>query len=81
MLEEFKLPPPNRENIGDWLNVIDGWVGAAIAAIARLRDAALEQLLLVEGQVAKFARDNLQAGGRAARLRRAEAIRHAAAGQ
>ena len=60
LLEEFKLPPPNRENIGDWINVIDGWIGAAIAAIARLRDAALEQLLLVEGQVAKFARENLK---------------------
>ena len=60
LLEEFKLPPPNRENIGDWLNVIDGWIGAAIAAVARLRDAALEQLLLVEGQVAKFARENLK---------------------
>jgi Zn-dependent protease with chaperone function len=60
MLEEFKLPPPNRENIGEWLNVIDGWIGAAIGAIARLRDASLEQLLLVEGQVAKFARENLK---------------------
>ncbi|HEY6124392.1 MAG TPA: M48 family metallopeptidase, partial [Steroidobacteraceae bacterium] len=45
LLEEFKLPPPNRENIGQWLNVIDGWTGAAIAAAARLRDASLEQLL------------------------------------
>jgi tetratricopeptide (TPR) repeat protein len=60
LLEEFKLPPPNRENIGEWINVIDGWIGAAIAAIAKLRDAALEQLLLVEGQVAKFARENLK---------------------
>ncbi|HEU5138242.1 MAG TPA: M48 family metallopeptidase [Steroidobacteraceae bacterium] len=60
LLEEFKLPPPDRENIGQWLNVIDGWMGAAIASLARLRDAALEQLLLVEGQVAKFARENLK---------------------
>ena len=60
MLEEFKLPPPNRENIGQWLNVIDGWMSAAIAAVARLREAALEQLLLVESQVAKFARENLK---------------------
>ena len=60
LLEEFKLPPPNRDNLGEWLNVIDGWTGAAIAAIGRLREAALEQLLLVEGQVAKFARENLK---------------------
>ncbi len=57
MLEEFKLPPPARENIGEWLNVIDGWVGAARFALGRLRDAALEQLLLAESQVAKFVRD------------------------
>jgi len=60
LLEEFKLPPPNRENIGEWLNVIDGWIGAAIGAMSKLRDAALEQLLLVESQVAKFARENLK---------------------
>ena len=60
MLEEFKLPPPNRENIGEWLNVIDGWIGAALGAVSRLRDAALEQLLLVEGQLSKFVRENMQ---------------------
>jgi hypothetical protein len=59
MLEEFKLPPPNRENIGDWLNVIDGWVGGTLFNLGRLRDAALEQLLLAESQVAKFLRDQV----------------------
>ncbi len=59
MLEEFKLPPPNRENIGDWINVIDGWVGGTLHVFGRLRDAALEQLLLAESQVAKFLRDRL----------------------
>jgi Zn-dependent protease with chaperone function/tetratricopeptide (TPR) repeat protein len=60
MLEELKLPPPTRENISDWINVIDGWIGAALHAVGRLRDAALEQLLLAEGQVAKFTRDKLK---------------------
>ena len=59
MLEEFKLPPPNRENIGDWLNVIDGWVGGTLHVLGCLRDAALEQLLLAESQVAKFLRDGV----------------------
>ena len=59
MLEEFKLPPPNRENIGEWLNVIDGWVGGTLHVLGALRDAALEQLLLAESQVAKFLRDHL----------------------
>ena len=59
MLEEFKLPPPNRENIGEWLDVIDGWVGGTLHVLGALRDAALEQLLLAESQVAKFLRDHL----------------------
>jgi len=59
MLEEFKLQPPNRENISNWLGVIDGWMAVAFHALSALRDAALEQLLLAEGQVAKFVRDHL----------------------
>jgi hypothetical protein len=60
MLEAFQLPPPNRENIGQWLEVIDGWVGAARHSLSRLRTAALEQLLLAESQVSRFLRDKLQ---------------------
>jgi hypothetical protein len=60
MLEAFELPPPNRENIGQWLEVIDGWVGAARHSLSRLRNAALEQLLLAESQVSRFVRDKLQ---------------------
>jgi hypothetical protein len=60
MLEEFKLPPPDRDNLSDWVNVIDGWIGAALHATGKLRDAALEQLLLAESQVAKFTRDGLK---------------------
>jgi Zn-dependent protease with chaperone function len=60
MLEAFQLPPPNRENIGQWLEVIDGWVGAARHSLSRLRTAALEQLLLAESQVSRFVRDKLQ---------------------
>jgi Zn-dependent protease with chaperone function len=55
VLEEFKLPPPNHENIGEWLNVIDSWVGGTLHVLSLLRDAALEQLLLAESQVAKIA--------------------------
>ncbi|HET9864525.1 MAG TPA: M48 family metallopeptidase, partial [Steroidobacteraceae bacterium] len=61
MLEEFKLPPPVRENIAQWFEVVDGWIGAALQALARLRTAALEQLLLAESQVARFTRDKLPA--------------------
>jgi Zn-dependent protease with chaperone function len=55
-LEEFKLPSPSRENIGDWINVIDGWVGAACSALGALRNAALEQLLTSEARVADAVR-------------------------
>lgn len=57
MLEEFKLPPPDRENIGEWLNVIDSWVGGTLHALTLLRDAALEQLLLAESQVSRIAQN------------------------
>jgi Zn-dependent protease with chaperone function len=60
LLEAFKLPPPNRDNISDWVNVADGWVGAALHATGKLRDAALEQLLLAESQVARFTRDDMK---------------------
>jgi Zn-dependent protease with chaperone function len=60
LLEAFKLPAPNRDNISDWVNVADGWVGAALHAVGKLRDAALEQLLLAESQVARFTRDDMK---------------------
>jgi Zn-dependent protease with chaperone function len=50
-LEEFKLPAPSRDNIGEWLNVIDGWVNAACGALGSLRLASLEQLLVSEARV------------------------------
>ncbi len=56
-LEEFELPPPSRDNIGDWLNVIDGWVNAACAALGALRNSALEQLLISESRVAGAVRE------------------------
>ena len=56
-LEEFKLGPPNRDNMGDWLNVIDGWVDAACSALGALRSAALEQLLTSEKRVSSAVRE------------------------
>jgi Zn-dependent protease with chaperone function len=58
-LGELSLPAPDKENIGNWLGVIDSWIGAAGGALGALRRAALEQLLLTETQVAKFARDGV----------------------
>lgn len=57
MLEEFKLPPANKDNINDWLRVIDGWVNSANAALAALAGATLEQLLASEDEVARHVRE------------------------
>jgi Zn-dependent protease with chaperone function len=57
MLGEFKLPPASEGNINDWMNVIDGWVGSATGALSALYTATIEQLLLVEDQVARHLRE------------------------
>jgi Zn-dependent protease with chaperone function len=52
-LGEFKLPPATKDNINDWMRVIDGWVNATAASLAGLRDAALELLVSAEHHVAQ----------------------------
>lgn len=59
-LEELNLPEPTAQNIGNWMQVIDGWVGSYASALSSLRFATLEQLLLAESQVAKFVRESMQ---------------------
>jgi Zn-dependent protease with chaperone function len=58
-LGAFNLPLANESNVGDWLNAIDSWVASAGSALAALRQAALEQLLLAEAQVARFVRGRM----------------------
>ena len=55
----FGLPVANDANLGEWLNAIDSWVAGAGNALSMLRQAALEQLLLVEAQVARFVREKM----------------------
>jgi len=55
-LGEFKLLGATRENINDWLKVVDGWVAQAANACAGLRTQALEQLLLSEARLAEHVR-------------------------
>jgi hypothetical protein len=59
-LGEFSLPLADENNLSHWLQAVDSWVGSAAAALSALRQAALEQLLLVEGQVARFVREKMQ---------------------
>ncbi|HEY5809508.1 MAG TPA: M48 family metallopeptidase, partial [Povalibacter sp.] len=58
-LGNFNLPLADSNNIGEWLKAIDSWVGAAASSLASLRQVALEQLLLVEAQVARFTREKM----------------------
>jgi Zn-dependent protease with chaperone function len=58
-LGTFTLPPADDKNVGDWLNAIDSWVASAGSALSALRQATLEQLLLVEAQVSRFIRDKM----------------------
>jgi Zn-dependent protease with chaperone function len=58
-LGQFTLPLADENNVGEWLNAIDSWVGSAGSALSALRQASLEQLLLAEAQVSRFVRDKM----------------------
>ena len=58
-LGSFTLPLADEKNVGDWLNAIDSWVASAGSALAALRQASLEQLLLAEAQVSRFVREKM----------------------
>ena len=56
MLGEFKLGPATDENLGDWMNVIDGWVDQFANPLYRISDTALELLLTTEAKIEKNVR-------------------------
>ena len=55
--DEFSLPPPGADHIGDWLEVVDGWLDAFIGPLDALERCTLEALLKAEAKVAAFAHD------------------------
>jgi len=61
-LGEFELPPPNKDNINQWMQVIDGWLGSTINALDSVRMAALEQLLKMEAHISRHCRADSSAG-------------------
>ncbi|BAU49360.1 peptidase M48 family protein [Sulfurifustis variabilis] len=81
MLEELKLPPASKENINDWLRVIDGWVDSTGGALGALNTAALEQLLLAEDEVARHLREGSTPEAAAAPSRVPREYRTLVAGQ
>lgn len=58
---EFRLPPAHEQNIGDWLNVIDGWVASVSGALAAVHSSALQELLRAEDEIAAWHRDGATA--------------------
>ena len=56
-LGEFDLVEATKENINEWISVIDGWIGSTINALSALSGAALENLLKVEHHLSKQYRE------------------------
>ena len=54
-LGEFKFGPPSRDNLGDWLGAVDSWVYGTTGPAGVARDAALNDLLRLEAQIAERA--------------------------
>lgn len=52
-LEPLRLPTPTVQNIGDWLNAMDGWVGEATGALSALTRVSLDELVRSEEEVAR----------------------------
>jgi Zn-dependent protease with chaperone function len=55
-IEKLQLPPANEQNIGQWMQVIDGWAIPMIQRFGGLRRAVLAELLRSERNVADFYR-------------------------
>lgn len=69
LAEEFTLPEPNRENLGDWLGAAENWINYFRAALSQLRFEATEAMLATESRIEAATRtgDNPGAAPMAAR--------------
>lgn len=59
-LGELTLGPVSKENVGEWLKVVDSWVEHTAGACGALCAHALEQLLLTEAALAEQMRQGTQ---------------------
>ncbi|MDH3621731.1 MAG: M48 family metallopeptidase [Gammaproteobacteria bacterium] len=62
LAEEFNLPEPNKENIGDWLGAAEGWMGYYQNALAALQTDSLETLLAAEARIEQATTRGVDAG-------------------
>src|SRR5262249_34020527 len=53
LLCTLNFPPPTDQNLGQCLGAVNSWVVQAGNALGQLRSAALDQLLVTEGEVAR----------------------------
>lgn len=51
--EEFNLPVPDKNNVGDWLGAAEGWIGYYLNALSVLQAESLETLLAAEARIEK----------------------------
>lgn len=58
MLGKLELPPPTRDNIGQWISVISGWVWKTVNVLSALKIETLEQLLRSETMLANAYRQS-----------------------
>ncbi len=54
--ESFELGPPDSDNIGDWLEVVDSWLEAVLPALDVLERVSLEHLLDTEPNIEAWVR-------------------------
>ena len=62
LVDTLQLPGVAKENLGDWLKVVDSWVDQAAGACARLGLHAREQLLKTEALLADHLRHGTRPG-------------------
>lgn len=52
-LEPFELEKASQANINSWIGVVASWMNLALSALNTLREAALDELLLMEESIEK----------------------------
>ena len=60
--EEFNLPEPTKNNLGDWLGAAEGWIAYYQNALGALETETLETLLAAEASIEKAATEGTDPG-------------------
>ncbi|AKF09062.1 M48 family metallopeptidase [Sandaracinus amylolyticus] len=60
--DSLGMNDPSPENLGDWLQKVDGWAAGASGDLKALADATLDALLDVEEAIARQLREGIEPG-------------------